>query len=88
MKFNEEQINKIINLKGFDGKLIDIFDLHGVLYIGNSKGGKWDISMTYIQYTERSIGFNIEYFEDCETEEDVNEVFVRQLREIVSQRLV
>lgn len=54
-KFTIEQINEIIGLKGADGKLIDIFDLHGVLFIGNSKvrhEGKmwkfdtWDLART------------------------------------------
>jgi len=63
----EENINRILNLKGADGKLIDVFDLHGVLFIGNTQANEegkheWDVTKTYIRHSEHSIAMNIDDF--------------------------
>jgi len=90
----EEDVNRILNLRGNDGKLIDVFDLHGVLFIGNTQPdeqtGKemWDLDKTYKRYSEHSIAFSIDDFEDCETEEDVEETFAKCLEEYVTNKLV
>jgi len=88
MKFSEQEINKIINLKGADGKLIDIFDLHGILFVGNSENGTWNLDKTYIRFSEHSLGIPLEEFEDCETEEDVDEQFSMALRRIILEKLI
>jgi len=88
LKFSKEEINAIVDLKGADGKLIDIFDLHGVLYVGNGENGTWDLTKTYVRYSEHSLGISLKDFEDCETEEDVNEQFVESLRQLVLAQLV
>ena len=90
MKYTEEDINKIIGLKGANGKLIDIFDLHGLLFVGNTKDGMWDLTTDgrYTRYSEHSIGLHISEFEDCETEEDVKEVFGKSLERRVIEELV
>lgn len=36
-EYRKKQINNIINLTGNNGEQIDIFNLHGILYIGNTK---------------------------------------------------
>ena len=43
-KFTQEQINDIIDLRGKDGRQIDIFELHGVLFVGNTENGVWDLT--------------------------------------------
>lgn len=90
MKYTKEEINKIVNLKGANGELIDIFDLHGLLFVGNSKDGCWDLSMDgrYCRFSEHSIGISYDDFEDCETEEDVTEQFWESLKEAVQERLL
>ena len=88
MKYTEEQINKIVNLKGFDGKQIDIFDLHGVLFVGNSENSTWDLDKTYTRFSEHSLGIVLEDFEECEIEDDVHEQFAKSLRRAVSEKLV
>ncbi len=99
-KYTAEEINNIINLKGANGTQIDIFDLHGVLYLGNTrtvhvpKNGVlvasevWDLTETYNRYNEHSIGMNINDFEDCETEEDVLDRFREELATAVAEKLV
>ena len=87
-KHSKEDINKIINLKGADGKLIDIFDLHGVLHVGNSENSTWDLSKTYTCFSEHSLGISTEDFDGCETEDDVNEKFCDSLKMIVKERLL
>jgi len=88
MKYNAEEINRIVGLKGVDGKEIDIFDLHGVLFVGNSVNGTYDLTKAYVRFSEHSLGISLEYFEECETEEDVNEKFMKLLKEAVVEKLV
>jgi len=93
-KFSEDDINRILNFRGANGKLIDIFDLHGVLFIGNTEPdeqtGKemWNLDKTYTRYSEHSIAFGIDDFEDCETEEEVQDTFAELLEEFVKNKLV
>lgn len=100
-KFTEEDINRILDLHSVDGKLIDVFDLHGVLYIGNCRDGitiiehgkvktvhGWDLTKTHTQFSEHLIGMDIDEFEDCETEEDVRNRFAECLEEAVKEKLV
>jgi len=99
-KFTEEEINRIINLKSADGTPIDIFDLHGVLYIGNCRKGitiielgkikqvyGWDLEKTHTKYSEHSLPISIDDFELCETEEDVEDTFAKILEEVVADKL-
>jgi len=88
MKFSKDEINKIIALKGFDGKQINIFDLHGVLFVGNCENGTWDLDKTYTRLSEHSLGIPVKVFEDCETEDDVEEQFTKSLRRVVLEKLV
>lgn len=96
-KFTIEQINEIIGLKGADGKLIDIFDLHGVLFIGNSKvrhEGKmwkfdtWDLARTQTRFSESSLPIRPEDFADCDTPEEVKTWFKEELRHAVLEKLL
>lgn len=99
-KFTEEDINRILNLKSADDKLIDVFDLHGILFIGNCRQvtilehGKlkevhgWDLTKTHQRYSEHSIAMGIDDFELCETEDDVRDTFAECLAEAVKERLV
>ena len=88
--FNEEEINNIIALKGANGKQIDIFNLHGVLYVGNCINGVWDVSGDgqFTRASEHSMAFGLDDFDGCESEEDILNRFSECLREFVLQQLV
>lgn len=88
MKFSADEINKIIGLKGADGKQIDIFHLHGLLFVGNSENGTWDLSKTYVRLNEHTLSISLEDFEDCETEEEVNEQYMESLKDTVAEKLL
>lgn len=100
MGYSEEDINRILNLRGSDGKLIDVFNLHGVIFIGNTQAvpvvehgirrtkEEWDLTKTYKRHSEHSIGMDIADFEDCETEEEVKDTFAERLQEAIQEKLV
>lgn len=87
-KFTQEQINNIIDLRGKDGRQIDIFNLHGVLFIGNPEDGMWDLNKKYIRLSEHNIPISIDDFEDCETEDDVQNTFSTELEEMIIDKLL
>jgi hypothetical protein len=88
VKFTQEQINDIIDLRGKDGRQIDIFRLHGVLFIGNTENGVWDLDKRYIRLSEHSIPITIDDFEFCETEKDVRDTFAEELKEAIIDKLL
>lgn len=85
---NRKQINEIINLKGADGKPIDVFDLHGVLFIGNCENGTWDLDKTYCRFSEHSLGISFNAFQECKTEDDILNVFHEELERAITEKLV
>lgn len=87
-KFTREQINDIINLKGNDGRQIDIFELYGVLFLGNSENRKWDLNKNFIKLSEHNIPIYMDDFEDCETEDDVCNAFSDELKGMTVDRLL
>lgn len=87
-KFTREQINDIIGLKGNDGRQIDIFKLHGVLFLGNYENKEWDLSKNYTKLSEHNLPISMDGFEDCETEDDVRNVFALELEEIIVDKLL
>jgi hypothetical protein len=100
-KFTEEDINRILNLKSADGTPINVFDLHGILFIGNCRSGivilehgklkqvyGWDLAKTHTKYNEHSLPITIDDFELCETEEDVEDTFAKILEEVVTEKLI
>lgn len=88
MRYSKEEINKIIGLKGVDGKPIDVFRLHGILFVGNSESGTWDLTRTYVRFSEHSLGISINDFDWCESEENVSNQFHESLEEAIKERLV
>lgn len=86
--FTEEQINNIINLRGHDGRQIDIFKLHGILFVGNIEDGMWDLNKNYIRLSHHHIPISIEDFEDCETEDDVRNTFSEELEKMIIDKLL
>jgi|WetSurMetagenome_2_1015567.scaffolds.fasta_scaffold190230_2 hypothetical protein len=88
--YTEESINKILDLKGANGELIDVFELYGVLFIGNTKGGTWDLSTDgrFSRHRTDHINLDLEDFMYCHTEEQVNDTFNERLREIIVKELV
>jgi len=87
-KFTPEQINNIIDLRGNDGRKIDIFKLHGVLFVGNTEDSTWDLSKNYFRLSEHILPISIEDFDDCETEEDVRNTFSEELEEVIIDKLL
>lgn len=87
-KFTLEQINDIIDLKGKDGRQIDIFELHGILFLGNSENRKWDLSKNYTKSSEGKIPISIDDFEFCETEDEVRDTFNEALKEAIANKLL
>ena len=87
-KFSKEDINRIIGLRGNDGMIIDVFRLHGVLYIGNTENGEWDLNKNYIMLSESRLPIALEDFEFCETEKDVRETFAEELKNIAVDKLL
>lgn len=88
MKYTREEINKIVDLKGHNGEQIDIFKLHGLLFVGNSEGGEWNLMERYTRFSEHTLPIIYEAFVFCETEEQVNHHFWKCLREAVTQKLI
>lgn len=91
--FGEDDINRILNLRGADGKCIDVFDLHGVIFIGNTQPNEkgkeqWDLTKTYKLHSEHSIAMDIDDFEDCETIEQVQDTFAERLEEAIKKKLI
>lgn len=87
-KYTGEEINNIIGLKGHDGRQINIFELHCVLFIGNAEDGEWDLTKNYVRLTEHSISLSLEDFEYCENEDEVREVFSEELRNMITEKLI
>jgi len=95
VKFTKDEINKILNIRGTDGEVIDVFDLHGVLFIGNClqehtpKGVKtmWNLDRRFIMESEHSLPISYEDFELCENEDDVREKFSELLRQALENKL-
>lgn len=88
MEWTEKKINDIVDLKDKDGNQLDIFNLHGVLYVGNAENGKWDLSKRYVMYSEHSIPISLDDFEFCENDEEVNEKFGEVFKEAVMNKLM
>ena len=85
---NEEEVNQMLNLRGKNGELIDVFRLHGVLFIGNTKDGEWDTSKAYTLHATHSISLDVEDFQDCISEEEVKDTFQEAFKQAVTERLI
>lgn len=87
-KYTKEEINNIIGLRGHDGRQIDIFKLHAILFIGNTENGTWDLTKNYVKLSEHGVPLSLEDFEYCESEKDVNEVFGEELERMIIDKLL
>ena len=67
-------INNIVGLRGNDGRQIDIFKLHGVLFVGNIENGIWDLDKNYLRLSEHNLPISMNNFEFCDTEDDGEEL--------------
>jgi hypothetical protein len=84
----KKEINNIINLIGENGEQIDIFKLHGILYIGNTKNGTWDIRERYVRLSEHNLPIILEDFDGYETDKDIQERFSELLEETITDKLL
>lgn len=87
-EFTREEINNIINLRGWNKEQIDIFNLHGLLFLGNLKDGEYDLNERYTKFSQHYLPILYEDFEDCETEDDVIDTFGELLLEVVNDKLL
>lgn len=87
-KYTQEQINNIVGLRGHDGIQVDIFKLHGVLFVGNTENGKWDLDKNYLRLSEHNLPLSIDDFELCETEDEVRNTFSEKLKDVIIDKLL
>lgn len=87
-KFTQEQINDIIDLRGKDGIQIDIFELYGILFVGNKEDNVWNLDKKYVKLSEHNIPMSLDDFEDCETEDDVRNAFSEELEKMIIDKLL
>lgn len=81
--FSVEEINQIINLKAENGQTLNVFNLHGVLYLGDRA-----TEDSFVQFSEHSLSLSIEDFAGCQTAEEVKKQFNKCLRETILQKLI
>ncbi|MCW4000813.1 MAG: hypothetical protein NWE93_11290 [Candidatus Bathyarchaeota archaeon] len=85
-KYTEADINRILNLKGWIGATIDVFNLYGVLTIGvSSDPGQWEIAQR--TYSENKLPISLKDFETCQTEDDVRAAFNRAIKHAVASMM-
>ncbi len=87
-KFTEEQINDIIDLRGKDGRQIDIFNLYGILFVGNTEDRVWNLDKKYVKLSEHDIPMSLDDFENCETEDDIRDTFGEELNDMIIDKLL
>ncbi|GAI08187.1 unnamed protein product [marine sediment metagenome] len=88
MTWTEEQINVIVGERLKSWWLLDIFNLYGVLHIGNTIKGQWDLKKKFMKLSEGRLSISLEDFEDCKDEEEVRDTFSELLEERVKAKLV
>lgn len=88
MTFTEEEINNIIGLKGYDGRQIDIFNLYGIIFVGNTEKSSWNLNRNFVKLSESRVPITIDAFEFCETEKDVRETFAEELKESITEKVL
>jgi hypothetical protein len=89
MTYTPREINDIINLKGANGKQINIFDLHFVLYIGNVENRQWNVGQDgrFTMYSEHSIGVDPFRFDLCTNPDEVKTEFSQVIYEAMKEAL-
>jgi len=81
MKFSKEEISKIVNLKDARGQLLNVFDLHGKLFLAEHGSSR------IVQYSSHSLPIFFSDFEWCQTKNNVMGQFLVSLREAVNGKL-
>ena len=81
MKFTKEEISEIVGLKDGRGQLLNIFDLHGKLFLAEHGSSR------YVMYNSHSLPIIYSDFEWCQTEDNVMGQFLVSLREAVNGKL-
>jgi hypothetical protein len=82
-KYTREDITRIINLKDQNGNTLDVFSLGGILYLDDG-----DLSKGNNRFATHSLPIDYDAFCYCETEEDVNQIFNEQLKQVVIEKLL
>lgn len=80
--YTQEQINKIVNIKDGIGQSIDIFNLRAIITLTDSKK-----ETGFHTLTSEYIAFNLEDFEDCKTDQEVEDTFRDILEDVIRENL-
>lgn len=88
-EFTEEEVNHILeehyhwSRHTGNKKSLDVFNLHMVLFVGNSEDSEWNLNKNYMMFNEHSIGISIGQFWGCCDAEDV----IAAYSEAISDRI-
>lgn len=98
--YTRDEINKILCLKAVLGRYVDVFNLYGILFVGESQprckkcifndtcdnlDGTWEA--TNLSYAENSLPIKLEDFANCQNEAEVKAVFRKVLKRAVATEL-
>ncbi len=82
---------KAKNKKGANGRLICLDDLHGLLYLGNTLNGMYNLNERYMMWAEHSLGLrdftSIEEIFKAEGVDAATQEFKEQLRDRILEEL-
>ncbi len=86
-------INVLLNLRMPNGKTIDIFKLHGVLYVGNCEDGEWNLRENHMQFAASHLPIHISEFDWCfeygdDLEINIKERFSELLRNAAEGHII
>lgn len=85
--YTADEINAILDLKGWLNSKIDVFNLYGVLTVGVSSKpqsgcDEWEIQQR--TYSENRLPITLEDFEKCDTSDEVRTTFNKVLKRVVA----
>jgi len=82
-KYTEADINRILNLRGWIGAQIDVFDLEASLTIGiSSDPDRWEI--TQHTFSSKPVKITLKDFEDCANEDEVKAAYRKALKRAIA----
>jgi hypothetical protein len=82
-KYTEADINRILNLRGWIGAQIDVFDLEASLTIGiSSDPDRWEI--TQHTFSSKPVKITLKDFEDCTNEDEVKAAYRKALKRAIA----
>ena len=83
-------VREKIVMKGHNGETIDPFRLHGVLFIGNTKDGEWNLEENYTQFRTSNLGVDADWLDkNCDemTEDEVIEAYWAEVLDYIKEKM-